>query len=399
MASKLFDEFQVGDFANFEHIITEEEVMRFAELTGDNNPLHVNKSYARKTIFKDTVVHGMLCASFISTMVGKHIPGEGALWVSQNFDFLLPVRINDTLTVFAKIIEKHQSQQILVLEMLITNQHKQCVLKGIGKVKKLDLELDPAENTETVEQDKKVVIVVGGSRGIGAATAQHLAKKGYRVVINYSKDQSSAEHVQNLIHEQGGEAIIYQADVRNPDAVNGAVDKAINVYGTVTSLVYGATSKIIATDFHELQWQDISEHFEIQLRGAFNCVKAVLPEFVAKKQGAVVFLGSIAADVTPPLKWTGYASAKSALHTFAKSLALEYGPQGIRFNTVSPGMTETGLIADIPEKARLLTKMQIPLRRLAKPQDIAGAIEFLLSQDAGHITGETLRVYGGQLML
>ena len=152
-------------------------------------------------------------------------------------------------------------------------------------------------------------------------------------------------------------------------------------------------------DSHKNYFEDIELHFEVQVRGAFNCVKRVLREFMTNKQGSVVFLGSITADATPILKWTGYSSAKAALHTLAKSLALEYGPHGIRFNIVSPGMTETSLIADIPEKARLLAKMQNPLRRLAKPEDIVGAIEFLLSQNAHHITGETIRINGGQLML
>jgi 3-oxoacyl-[acyl-carrier protein] reductase len=95
----------------------------------------------------------------------------------------------------------------------------------------------------------------------------------------------------------------------------------------------------------------------------------------------------------------GYTAAKSALQSLTKSLALEYGPKGIRFNLVSPGMTDTSLIADVPEKAKLLVTMQTPLRRLAKPQDVAQAIAFLLSDESSYISGETLRVCGGQIML
>ena len=397
MSTKKFSQYQINDTSTFTNIITADDVTKFADLTGDNNPLHVDKTYAKKTVYKDTVVHGMLCASFVSTLIGKYIPGDGALWMSQQFDFLLPVRVNDILTISARVMEKHESQNILVLETVISNQHKQVVVKGVGKVKQLQLE-EPFHETSAA-CDKKVVIVIGGSRGIGAATAEHLAKNGYSVAITYSKDQEGADEVCNSIRQYGGEAIALRADVCDPVAVDKMVEKVISHYGTVNGLVYGATSKIIASDFHTLEWDDIDPHFEVQVRGAFNCVKRVLREFMTNKLGSVVFLGSITADATPVLKWTGYSSAKAALHSLAKSLALEYGPQGIRFNIVSPGMTETSLIADIPEKARLLAKMQNPLRRLAKPEDIVGAIEFLLSQNAHHITGETIRINGGQLML
>jgi len=397
MRNKNFNQFKIGDFAKLEHIITLEDVNKFVELTGDDNPLHVNKNYAKKTVFKDTVVHGMLGASFISTIIGKHIPGNGALWISQNFDFLLPTRIGDQLTILATVIEKHESQRILVLETIITNQHKQQVVKGVGKVK--CLELEETLETPISTEDQKVIIIVGGSRGIGAATAEYLANKGYRIVLTYLKDQASAEAVVATIQSNGGEAIACQTDVRNPEAVNAMIEKAIHHFGSISGLVYSATSKMIAADFFDLDWKDIQEHLDVQLQGAFYCAKGVLQEFLVKKRGSVVFIGSIAADATPPLKVAGYATAKAALHAFSKSLALEYGPHGIRFNVVSPGMTETGLIADIPEKTRLFTKMQIPLRRLAQPEDIAATIEFLLSSAARHITGETIRVYGGQLMI
>src|SRR5579883_218764 len=397
MKIKHFSQFKIGDFAKLEHVITENDVAKFAELSGDDNLLHVNKTFAKKTVFKDTVAHGMLGASFLSALIGKHIPGNGALWISQNFEFLLPMRIGDHLTVLARVIEKYESQHILVLETTITNQHKQVVVKGTGKVR--CLELEKLDQEQKAHEDPKVIIVIGGSRGIGAATAEYLAQKNYRVVINYSKDRAGAEATLQAIKENNGNAMIYQADVRNSESVDAMVRATVQTFGGVSGLVYCATSKVTASDFLQLEWQDIAEHFDLQLRGAFNCVQSILKEFVPQKSGSVVFIGSMAADATPMLKVTGYATAKAALHTLAKTLALEFGPQGIRFNVVSPGMTETGLIADIPEKTRLLTKMQIPLRRLAQPQDIAGAIEFLLNPNAKHITGETLRIYGGQLMI
>ncbi len=397
MPSKSFDQFKVGDSATLKHIITEADVKKFVELTGDDNPLHVDKAFAKNTVFKNTVAHGMLGASFISTIIGKHIPGDGALWVSQNLEFLLPVRVGDELTVYACIVEKHESQRILVLDTKITNQHKQVVTKGTSKVKKLQTE-EPASVDKSTSV-KKVALIIGGSRGIGAATAEHLAEKGYDVAITYLKDRSSAETTLAAIEAKNVRGMICQVDVRDRVAVNEMVTKVINHFGEVSALVYSATSHVVATDFDALNWEDMQEHLDIQLQGAFHCVQRVLKELIPQQNGAVVFIGSLAADAIPMSKVTGYSISKAALHMLAKSLALEYGPVGIRFNIVSPGMTETSLIADISEKTRLLTKMQTPLRRLAQPEDIVGAIAFLLSNDAKHITGETLRIYGGKLML
>ena len=96
-----FETLQVGDTAEFRHTVTKEDVLKFANLTGDDNALHVDPEFAAKTSFKGVVAHGMLGASFISTVIGKYLPGNGSLWISQNFEFLLPTRIGDTLTISA----------------------------------------------------------------------------------------------------------------------------------------------------------------------------------------------------------------------------------------------------------------------------------------------------------
>jgi 3-oxoacyl-[acyl-carrier protein] reductase len=395
--SKKFEDWQFGDSAEFIHKISADDVRKFVELTGDDNMLHVDKHFAEKTPFKGIVTHGMLSASFVSTMIGKYIPGNGALWVSQSFEFLLPVRIGDELCIFSRIIEKHESQRLLVLETKITNQHKQLVLTGLGKVKVLQTEI-LSTLPETTEK-RNVVIITGASKGIGAATARLLGSKGYQVIVNYAQDRDAAESVVNDIYQKGGTAFACQADVRDIHAVKKMVLATVNKFGTISGLVHCATSKIVARDFRDVEWREIQQHLDIQLQGAFNCIQAVLGQFCEAKRGSVVIIGSVATDNVPPAKWAGYTLSKAALHSLTKSLALEYGMLGVRFNTVSPGMTDTALIADIPEKARLLARMQSPLRKLAQPIDIANSIAFLLSDEAGHITGENLRVCGGSVML
>ena len=123
-----FDAIKVGDTRTLTRAITEADVRRFVEMTGDDNPLHVDRAYAEATSFKDIVVHGMLGASFISTVIGTQLPGPGALWVAQSLEFLLPVRLGDTLTVACTVTAKHERDRLLELDTAITNQAGRLVL-------------------------------------------------------------------------------------------------------------------------------------------------------------------------------------------------------------------------------------------------------------------------------
>ena len=393
---KKFDDYVIGDRAEFEHIVTWEDIKKFAEITGDENRLHVDREFASRTSFKGVVAHGMLGASFVSTIIGKYLPGDGALWVSQHFRFLLPVRPNDTLTVIAEIIKKSVSERLLTLKTTISNQHKQVVLEGEGLVKVLEYE--EAEQSGAPIIPQQVVLVTGASRGIGAETARILGSRNYRVIVNYSADKQCSEEVCHAIVAQGGQAIALKADVANARDVEIMFKTIQGKFGPITGLVNNASPKLIAVPFDKTSWSEFQRHLDVQIGGAFNCIQNALPMFMQNRSGSVVNLSSIATDLPPP-NWSAYVTAKSALLGLTKSLAIEYGPKKIRFNVVSPGMTDTALVSEIPEKARLLLAMQTPLRTLAEPTDVAESIEFLLSKRSKHITGEILRVCGGLVML
>jgi 3-oxoacyl-[acyl-carrier protein] reductase len=144
----------------------------------------------------------MLSASFISTIIGKHIPGTGALWMSQSLEFLLPVRIGDKLRICAEVTGVQASQRILALRTEIRNQNNQLVLTGESKVRALDVQR--AERVSTNKQRIQVAIVTGASRGIGAETAKRLAQDGFAVVINYRRDEDGAKRTVADIHNAGG---------------------------------------------------------------------------------------------------------------------------------------------------------------------------------------------------
>lgn len=389
--------FSVGSKAEVEHLITAEDIRRFVEITGDDNPLHVDRDFAEKTSFKGIVAHGMLSASFISTIIGKHIPGSGALWMSQSLEFLLPVRIGDKLRILAEVTGVQASQRILVLRTEIWNQNDQLVLAGESKVKVLEVE--PCDAPSTGKKRVQVAIVTGASRGIGAETAKRLAEDGFAVVVNYRRDEEGAKRVVAEIEKAGGSAAAVRADICRAEDVRELVAVAVAKFGGLSTIVNNASGALVYKPFASVTAADISCHMETLFFGAFCLVQEALPHLEKAENAAVVSVGSIIADSVPAMQLMPYAAAKAALASMSKSLAIEYGPKDIRFNVVSPGMTDTRLIADVPEKAKMLARMQTPLRRLATPADIAESIAFLASPRAGHITGETLRVCGGTVMI
>lgn len=397
MSEDRFEAIKVGDEAEILHTITLHDVDTFANLTGDSNPLHMDESYAKMTPFRRRVVHGMLTASFISTIIGTKLPGEGALWYEQRIRYLAPVRIGEKIRIWAKVKQKSVAQRILVLETVVFGEGNRKVIEGEGKVKVMKKE-NEAGIISNLRDEKGAVIITGSSRGIGAAVAIKLAAEGYPVVVNYVHNATSAKEVQRAITANGGRALAIQADVTRQADILEMVNNALQTFSSIDGIVNNATLPIDSTDFIQLSWENIQSHIDIQIRSAFHLCQAVIPHFLEKKSGAIVNIGSVYVDNAPPVKITPYCLAKSALVALTRCLAVEFGPKGIRVNMVSPGMTDTDLISNTPEKVKMVTKMQTPLRRLALPEDIADTVAFLISEKARHITGQNIRVCGGVVM-
>lgn len=395
-----FDQISVGETQALTRHITEADVRKFVEMTGDDNPLHVDRAYAETTAFKDIVVHGMLGASFLSTLIGTKLPGTGALWISQNIEFLKPVRLGDVLTISATVLKKHKRERLLELDTRIVNQNQQLILTGVGKVKVLkaqesDLKKDSDART-------KVAIVTGGAGGIGKAICRRLATDGYDVVVNFLGQADRASQIVaeiNAVSGDGaGRALAVQADLATESGAESLHHAAVNAFGPVSVLVNNASPRINPKPFGATNWEDVQCQIDVQVKGAFNLTHAVVPGMSSRKWGRIVNITSQVLDGPPSVSWTGYAMAKGALQVFSKYMAAELGPLGITVNCISPGMCETTLIGDIPEKAQLMIARQTPLRRLAKPTDVAAAVAYLISEDANFVTGDTLAVNGGMVM-
>lgn len=393
--ARTYEEISVGDSAQIKRQVTRQDVNRFAELTGDDNPLHMDPAYAEATPFMGVVVHGMLSASLLSTLVGTELPGAGALWIGQTLTFVHPVRVDDTLTVTGTVTTKHDRERLLEMDAQIENQRGQVVLTGKGTVKVLEA----PQETAAMPVPSKVAVVAGAAGGIGRATCHALAADGFAIIAAYRSQESRATDLVREIQAAGGRAVAVSADITSDSDVARLIEMGTRDFGPPDVVVHAASPPIGPADFADLKWEDVDAHLQGGVRGAFLLAKACVPQMREAGYGRIILVTSAVLDGAPTPRWTAYAVGKSALATFARSLAVELGPDGITVNCVAPGMTETAMIGDIPEKMRLVLARQTPLRRLAKPDDVARAVTFLASPAAGYITGETIRVNGGQVTL
>jgi 3-oxoacyl-[acyl-carrier protein] reductase len=241
----------------------------------------------------------------------------------------------------------------------------------------------------------KAAIVTGGAGGIGKSICLRLARDGFHVAVNYLGNKQSADEIVSEIGKGKTQAIAVQADISSADGATELYAAAVKAFGGVSVLVNNASPDIAAKPFEVMEWSDLQRHLDIQVKGAFLMSKACIPGMVERHDGRIVNITSQAIDGNPSVTWTGYATAKAALAMMSHYLAAEYGPSGITVNCVSPSMTETSLIGNIPEKIQMMVARQTPLRRLALPDDVAAAVAYLISDDSAFVTGHTLRVNGG----
>lgn len=389
-----YEEIYIGQKVEIIHTVLEKDIIAFAELTGDRNPLHMDETFAAVTPYKKRVVHGMLCASFISTLIGMELPGAGALWVSQTLNFLMPVWIGDVIRVEAAVTHKSEAQKTIALDVSVFNQKNQRVITGKGIVKVIEIVEVKQMSQERVSG---AAIVTGGATGIGAETAFRLSEKGYKIVVNYFS--TPADGVVDRIIKAGGEAMAFRADVRDADQVDKMLRAAMDKFGHINVLVNNAAGPIEHHNFESLTWDSIQIQLDMHLKAVFYLCKGVLPGMVERKFGKIVNVLSISTDNVPPPQLFAYIIAKSALHALTKTLAVEYGPKGINVNAVSPGITDTRLISDVPDKVKKISAIQTPLQRIALPDDVARVIAFLASDESSYMTGQSIHVCGGQIML
>lgn len=392
-----YEEILIGMSQQLSHTITQADIEKFVELSGDDNKLHVDKRYAARTSFKKPVVHGMIGASFISTVIGTKLPGDGALWYSQTLEFLLPVRVGDVITVHAEVTRKNDRERSIELNIRIFNQNRQIVTRGIAKVKIIEEEVTAEENIPEEDGDG-VALIIGATGGIGYATSLQLAKDGFNLILHYNKNKEKALEIQDKVKSLGREAYIFQGDMNKEEDIEDLVNFSLRKFKKIDALINCAAFSIPTIKVADLIWKDFLVQLEMNIKVNLLLIQKVLPGMTNRKYGKIITLSSEATD-KPNANWAHYITAKSALEGLTKSFAYELAPKGILVNMVSPSMVSTELTADIPEKMKLLNAAQTPLRRLAKAEDVAGVISFLAGRQSDFLVGENIRLNGGQVML
>lgn len=243
---------------------------------------------------------------------------------------------------------------------------------------------------------KQTAIVTGGSRGIGRAVAVRLAKDGMNLVINYRGNSAAAEETERMCRELGAEVLLVQGDVSRAEDCEKLAAQAKEAFGRVDVLVNNAgitRDGLLARMTEEDFWAVL----DVNLVGPWNMMKAVNRIMMKQRYGRIVNLSSVT-GLMGNMGQTNYAAAKAGILGMTKSYAREVASRGITVNAVAPGFIDTDMTEAMPEGAKDKIITGIPMGRTGKPEDVAEAVAFLASEQAGYITGEVLRVDGGMAM-
>jgi NAD(P)-dependent dehydrogenase (short-subunit alcohol dehydrogenase family) len=243
------------------------------------------------------------------------------------------------------------------------------------------------------------IVITGGGRGIGAATALAASRAGYAVCVNYREDAAAARSVIERITAAGGHAVAVQADIARPEDVAWLFEEAEAAVGPLGALVNNAGTTGRITRFADLDLATLRRVIDVNLIGAMLCAQEAVRRFSTARGGpggAIVNVSSVAAATGSPGEYVHYAASKAAIETLTLGLAREVAGEGIRVNAVAPGTVQTEIHAagGDPDRPRRVAA-RAPMGRVGRPEEIAEAIVWLLSDAAAYVTGAVLKVSGG----
>lgn len=241
--------------------------------------------------------------------------------------------------------------------------------------------------------NNQIAIVTGGSRGIGRAVCERLAKNGTIVIINYNHNVQSAEEVYNHIQSFGGLCEIYRADVTDEDRIRTMFQYVYEKYGRIDILINNA-GVVADRPLFMMKYGEWEKVINTNLCGIITCTQSVLKYMIKMKSGRIINMSSVG-GIIGGVGQTNYAASKAAVIGFTRSLATEVCKYGITVNAVAPGFVETEMVKTLSEKTTSKNKGIIPLKRYALPEEIASVIAFLASSESEYITGQVLIADGG----
>ncbi len=241
--------------------------------------------------------------------------------------------------------------------------------------------------------DKKRVLVTGGSRGIGRAISIEMARAGCHVIINYRSNEAAAQDALRMVQEAGGDGELAQFDVADAAQTHDVLDGLLKKHKVIHTLVNnaGIAADTLLAMMPQKDWQSV---IQTSLDGFFNVTKPVLTSMLRVKKGCSIVTISSVSGITGNRGQTNYSAAKAGLIGASKALAQEVARLGIRVNVVAPGLIETEMIKNAP--LDIILKM-IPMGRIGTPEEVAKLVRFLASDDASYITGQVISVNGGMV--
>lgn len=242
--------------------------------------------------------------------------------------------------------------------------------------------------------EERTVIVTGGARGIGQTICLAMAGPGTRIF--YNDVLESADETADLVSEKGGRADYVRADVTSEKEVKAFFDDVVKETGGIDVLVNnaGVTRDTLMVRMKEADWDFV---MNINLKGAFLCMKLAAKQMMKQRSGRIVNISSVV-GAAGNLGQANYSASKAGIVGLTKTAALELAPRGVTVNAVAPGFIETDMTAALSDKARNAMLSRVPLKRPGLPGDVAAAVEFLASEQAAYITGQVIHVNGGMYM-
>ncbi len=245
-------------------------------------------------------------------------------------------------------------------------------------------------------EERKVVLVTGGSRGIGKEVAEVYAENGYDVVINYVSDKTDVEGIKKEFEEKGVKCLLVKADVSKAEDVNNMVESAIAEFGKIDVLVNnaGITRDTLLMRMSE---EDFDKVIEINLKGTYLVTKSVTKYMMKKRQGSIINLASVV-GVVGNAGQCNYSASKAGIIGFTKSVAKELASRNIRANAVAPGFIATDMTSVLSDSVKESINAQIPLKRMGTAREVAEVIYFLGSEKSSYITGQVINIDGGMVM-
>jgi NAD(P)-dependent dehydrogenase (short-subunit alcohol dehydrogenase family) len=243
----------------------------------------------------------------------------------------------------------------------------------------------------------QVVLITGGSSGIGQASAKLLAEKGAKIVANYNSNREGAEETKHLVESIGGQCLLVKADLTDKEQVDAMVKNALETFGHIDVLVNNAGSAVKRSSFLDTDEHLWETTFNVNVKSVFLVSQAVLKHMVQRKSGRVINISSVAARLGGPGESIHYASAKGAVNTMTVGMSKEFAPHGILVNGIAPGFILTPFQDKFSTQERIDRIVPtIPIGRAGMSEDIAKVVAFLASDSANYMMGEILTVSGGR---